>query len=376
MPSRELSNWIEGFMYYSSESEAPESYLYWSALNVISAATQRRVWTEWAYYKVYPNLYVMLVGPAGNRKNAAIRFARDFLRDVKVSLASSSVSREALGDQMKAKGGAVAITNNEFASFVRTSGDSMVEFLTDIFDCDDLFEHSTRGSGVVKIENAFLTMLAGAVPDWIANTFDVTFVESGFASRTIFINENTVRFRNPRPQITSEMMRMRESLVRDLEDMMTAHGCFEWTEEAGIWFDTWYTGPYDKEKLGHKLQGFKSRKPLHIIKVAMLLSLNESNSLIIEARHLQEAKKQVELIQPKMEEAFSAVGRNPFASNLERIAFEIKTRGQMEKGEIVEAMYHDIPNKQILDEILENLQLMGKIRAERLGGKIIFHHVA
>lgn len=376
MSSRELPNWIEGFLHYTSESEAPDSYLYWSALNVLSAVTQRHIWIEWAYHKVFPNLYVMLVGPAGNRKNAAIRFANDFLREVKVPIASSSVSREALGDQMKSRGAdtqAISIVNNEFASFVRTSGDSMVEFLTDIFDCQSNFEHGTRGSGVVRIEKPFMTLLAGAVPDWIANNFDVTFVESGFASRTIFINENTVRFRNPRPQVTADMLRTREALIRDLESIMTLKGTFEWTDAAGEWFDDWYQTDYDKQKLSHKLQGFKARKPLHIIKTAMLLALNESNDLVLDLAHIKEARRQVEIIQPKMEQAFSAVGRNPFASNLERIEHEIRLRGGMSKGDIISVMYHDIPNKQILDEILENLELMGKIERQRKGADVWYY---
>lgn len=376
MSSRELDDWIKGFMFYTGESEAPDSYLYWTALNILSSVTLRHIWIEWAYYKVYPNLYIMLVGPAGNRKNASIRFANDLLRAVKVPIASSSVSREALGDQMKSRGGdtqAISIVNNEFASFVRTSGDSMIEFLTDIFDCPSNFEHSTRGSGVVKIEKPFLTLLAGAVPDWIANTFDVTFVESGFASRTIFINENTVRFRNPRPEVTREMRFVRDKLIRDLEHIMTLKGEFQWGEGAGQWFDEWYVGDYDKEKLSHKLQGFKARKPLHILKTAMLMSLNESDELIVRKKHLLEALAQIEKIQPKMEQAFSAVGRNPFASNLERIAFEIKTREGMSKGAIIETMYHDIPNKQILEEILENLELMGKIRRARKENEIWYY---
>ena len=101
----------------------------------------------------------------------------------------------------------------------------------------------------------------------------------------------------------------------------------------------------------------------------MLLALNESDELRLTLRHFIRAKKEIEKIEPKMIEAFSAVGRNPYASNLERILAEINQKGSMSKGQIVETMYHDIPNKQILDEILENLELMGKIRRERKGGE-------
>lgn len=362
-------------MEFTKESECPDSYLYWAALFTLSSATQRHVYTWWAYYNVYPNLYVMLVGPAGNRKTSATRFTRDLLRDVKVPIASSSVSREALGDQMKSRGGdtqAISVVNNEFASFIATSGDTMVEFLTDIFDCDKNFEHGTRGSGVVKIEKPFLTMFTGAIPEWIANTFDATFIEGGFASRTIFINENKVRFRNARPQMTESMRRTRESLVRDLEQIMTLQGIYEWTPEADEWFDHWYEQVYPKQRFDRKLAGYRSRKPLHMIKVAMLLALDKGDELTITRHHFEEALKQIELIEPKMIEAFSAVGRNPFASNLERIEFEIRSRGEMTRGEIIKEVYHDIPNKQILDEILENLELMGKVTRKRIGDKNIY----
>lgn len=377
MPSRELPNWIDGFMYFTQESECPDSYLYWAALNTLSAVTQRHIYTDWAYYRVYPNLYVMLVGPAGNRKSAAIRFTKDLLRDVKIPLASSSISREHLGDQMKARAGdtnAISIVTGEFSTFIRTSGDSMIEFLTLIFDSEDNFEHGTRGSGVVKLEKPFLTLIAGAVPEWIANNFDATFVEEGFASRTIFINENNVRFRNAKPKITKDMWKKREAMVRDLEQIMTLQGGFEWTEEADSWFDQWYNNVYDKEKVDAKLNGFKARKPLHLIKLAMLLALNEGDELVLRVDHFKAALRQVNIIQPKMLEAFSAVGRNPYASNLEKIAHEIKIREGMSKGDIIQLMYHDIPNKQILDEILENLTLMGKVRSDTKAGGVKWYY--
>lgn len=362
--ARKVDNWIDGFLYYTKESECPDSYLKWVAIYTIAAATQRKVHTHWIYWTFFPNVYVMLIGPAGKtHKSSAIRFSRKMLFEIGVPTASEAISKEALILQMKSRGvenQALAVTSSEFSSFVRTSGPPMIEFLTDIYDCDDNWEYTTKGGGTAKIERPFLSLLAGTVPSWIATEFDQTFIDSGFASRVIFVVEHEPRFYKAFADITPEMFEMREKLIEDLAEISALEGEFRWAKDASAWFKHWYEVELPREQLDYRLEGYLARKPTHVIRVSMLLSLAESNELVIEKRHFVEAEKALSDLEPKMAQAFANIGRNEFANDHERIAAEIAQAGGMTQGELIERNIHAM-DKKVLDEILENLELMGKI---------------
>lgn len=377
--ARKVKNWIDGFMYYTKESESPDNYLKWTAIFTIAAATQRRVHTHWVYWTFYPNVYVMLVGPAGKvHKSSSLRFARKMLVELGVPCASEAISKEALILQMKSRGidnQALAIVASEFATFIRTSGPPMVEFLTDIYDCEDNWEYTTKSGGTATIERPFMTMLAGVVPDWIAAEFDATFVQGGFASRTLFVVAHEPRFRKAFAQITPDMDLMRTQLVEDLMEISTLQGEFHWTPAAEAWFEHWYEKELPKERLDYRLEGYLSRKPTHAIRLAMILSLAESNDLVIEERHFKQAEKYLDELEPKMVQAFAAVGRNPYANDHERIAAEIIEAGGMTRGQLVDRNIHAMDRK-VLDELLENLELMGKIVKHYTPGKDIRYEPA
>ena len=237
---RKAGNWLKGFQFWTSESECPDSYLFWTGMSILSSATQRRLYTRWVYSKYYPNTFVILVGPAGEtHKSAAIWFAKDILRAISVPVASDAITREALIQQMKNRPGtsgnqALAVLAGEFDTFIDASGPRMIMFLTDIYDSEDDWEYTTKGGGTDHIKAPFLTLLGGIVPNWIGNNFDDKFVEGGFVARTFFVVEEVRRFRNPRPQVTEEMWRMRDSLIEDLAHISALEGEFIWTKNAEV----------------------------------------------------------------------------------------------------------------------------------------------
>ena len=365
---RQLDDWVEGFRFMTSEAEAPDSYFTWTAYATISAALQRRVYTHWIYWKYYPNIYVLLVGPAGRvHKSSTIRFARKFLQEIGVATASEAITKEALIQQMKHRGSggndSLAVTSSEFASFIAPSGPRMVEFLTDIYDCDDGWEYTTKGGGTDRIDKPYLTLLGGTVPTWIANEFDESFIEGGFASRTLFVYENAPRFRKAFANVTDEMMRMRAMLVNDLEVIASLEGEYVWSKDAVEWFEDWYENRWPMENLDYRLSGYLARKPTHVVRLSMVIAASRRNDLVITANEFEEARGLLTSIEPSMVEAFSSVGRNPYALDMERIAEEIILSGGMSKGELIKRNTHAM-DRRVLDELLENITLMGEVSLE------------
>ncbi len=370
---RKAGNWLKGFQFWTSESECPDSYLFWTGMSILSSAIQRRLYTRWVYGKYYPNSFVILVGPAGEtHKSSAIWFAKDLLSVVGVPVASDAITREALIQQMKNRPGtsgnqALAVLAGEFDTFIDASGPRMIMFLTDIYDSEDNWEYTTKGGGTDHIKSPYLTLLGGIVPNWIGNHFDDTFIEGGFVARTFFVVEEVRRFKNPRPEVTKEMWDMREALAKDLAHISTLEGELKWTDAAKEWFDNWYLNIWNTESLDYRLKSYGTRKPTHIVRTAQIVSISESDVLELDQHHFEVALAQLENLEQNMVKAFSSVGKNPIASDLERIAMDIAREGGMTLSEIHRRNTHAL-NRQQLDETISNLCLMGVIEKDPAGG--------
>ena len=100
-PKRSLpawTNWIEAYLAYTNESESPEEYHKWVAISTIAGAMRRRSFYDYGYFLAYPNMYIVLVGPAGRcKKSIAMRIGRGMLSEVpNVNFTTDSITRERL----------------------------------------------------------------------------------------------------------------------------------------------------------------------------------------------------------------------------------------------------------------------------------------
>ena len=98
---RKLDDWIDSYLEYTSNTEPSELYRRWVAISTLAAALRRKVKVEWGLLTWYPNMYIVLVGPAAARKGTAMDPGLDLLRETDIPLGSDSGSREALIEKMK-----------------------------------------------------------------------------------------------------------------------------------------------------------------------------------------------------------------------------------------------------------------------------------
>src|SRR5947207_6720036 len=89
-------SFIHSYLEYNANNECPVEYHIWSALVVLAATTQRRVFLRHGYFDIHPNLYVTLVGKQGFRKSTAKDIARELFTSTfpNIALAASVQSRE------------------------------------------------------------------------------------------------------------------------------------------------------------------------------------------------------------------------------------------------------------------------------------------
>ncbi len=320
---------------------------------------------------MYPNLYVILAGPPGKLgKSTVIRMGRKILLHVPdIHMSADSVTREELIHVMShAKvAGTCAITvhSTELSSIIDPSGIKMIQFLTDIYDCDDTWAYATKGSGRNRLSRPVLNMLAGTTPSWMADGFPATAIDHGFTARTVFVYEDSPRFLVPRPIAPDE--RTLTSLAEDLKQIALLEGEFRWAEGATDAYDSFYHQLYKVQVPDYRIAGFHWRKRTHLLKLAMLLSVAEDEDLVISEREISVASELLKQVELNMPRSFSAVGKYDYSSDLERILAFVVQEGEVDLAEIVRKNYH--VGGQAVQEIIQTLKAMHVIDLRQDGAK-------
>jgi hypothetical protein len=370
--AREVENWLQSYAEYTKESESPDSFHLWIALSVLASAVRRNLWINQGIYFLYPNQFVILVGPPGRvAKSTAIRMGRHLLQSLdNIHFGPDSVTREELirllAGTYDKKQSAMVIHSTELSSLIEPSGIKMVQFLTDIYDCDwnpKGWSHGTKHSGSSNIMQPVINLLAGTTPSWIAEGLPADATQHGFTSRTVFVYEDAPRFLNPRPKEPDPELTAK--LKMDLAGIALLEGEFKFSQKGQERYDLYYAELEDTIPADFRLESFHWRKRAHVLKLAMLVSIAESDDLIIDDFHIEVAIDLLKQVEKNMPKVFSAVGKYEHASDLERILGQIRKRSEagLDLSEILTNNYFAGKPEDLMN-ILRTLVLMKKVRVE------------
>ena len=98
MSSRNLPDWLNGFMELTENSEPPILFRKWAAISTIASALQRKISLDLGLsLTIYPNLYIVLVGPSATGKGTVMKFASDIIEQIPaIRLSAQATSYQAL----------------------------------------------------------------------------------------------------------------------------------------------------------------------------------------------------------------------------------------------------------------------------------------
>src|SRR6476660_3889070 len=75
-------SWLNRVTEMYKENEAPERFFYWSAMAAISAVVKKQVVLNRYQYKLYPNIYVLIMGKSGIKKGLPVNVAKQLIEKV------------------------------------------------------------------------------------------------------------------------------------------------------------------------------------------------------------------------------------------------------------------------------------------------------
>lgn len=378
---RQVGHWIEAYRLYTTQTEPPASYHTWTAISVIAGALQRKVGMRWGHDIIYPNMYVILVGPSGRcRKGTAISIGKDLLQQISgVTITSESITREALIRAMK---GAVVnyqaidgtikqqcpITciSPELSVFLGQQDVKFIANLTDWYDSHNEWTYETKGAGIDRIQGVSFNMLGATAPDWLPSMLPQEAIGGGFTSRCIFIVEQNKDKTIARPEFTPEMARMRSSLIDDLQRIANLSGEIKFDNESLIAYDRWYETQELKLRSG-KLQvddprfaGYCDRRATHIKKLCIAICAAQSNDLVITKKHFMESLALLEQAEKNMHKAFGGLGRSRYSESVQLILDYIQKKKTVTRSELLSEHYRDVDSAtlKLVEEMLDQMKVV------------------
>lgn len=358
-------NFIARFLDWTSFAEGPEPYFRWAAISAIGAVMRDNIYHEWGVKgKLYPNLFILNVGPPAIGKQLPMRLSGELIRSVgNTTIIAGSASIQAVVRTLgthetgQLKGASCILYSEELSSFY-IKDQNTNELLTDLSDYHEVWERNLI-SWNAKLKNVCMSLFAASNEVLLKTVFDSAAIYGGLLSRTLLVVENKKRHKDPMTRKIVTNPQHEELLKNHLKCVSKLKGSIFMDDAALDEFDGWYK-VWDESK---DQTGTAGRMKTHIKKVAMCLCMaDEAFELMIRKRHIEEA---IELCIGLYKnyriltmEAGKAITAHPTALILRALAqaknYQLDERGLLRRflGEL---------NITILGEVIPNMEKAGLI---------------
>lgn len=366
---------IQEYLNYTKESESPESYHVWVFLSMVAALVGKKTWINCNYFKVFPNQYVILVSlPGVGKKSTAIRIGRGMIQDSEADVAFNfdSITPQALMIELEDsqrlfeytpakfyKQSPLTVIASELVTLL-SSGPTMVEFLTDIYDSDKKFEYKTKNKGNVCIINPCLNVITGVTTDTFCSRIIRDAVAGGFISRSIIIYDNATRISSPFSLPSQEQLNSREKVVERFKDIANIYGEVSFTKSAKQLYETWYVKEMQQMKTHTTNLEFHSRKHVHVLKTAMLLAVSELQ-LVIDDLFLNAAIELLRQVEYNMKFVYMSAGANKHAELHLKILSALHAINSIAYADMLQHFMRDI-DEENFEKVVSTLERVQYIK--------------
>lgn len=334
-------SFLRSYLHYASGNECPEMFHVWGAYAALSAAVSRKVWLPFEDIAIFPNLYVMYVGDAGNGKSWALGKMKRLLAEMKLPYSGSLETPPGMWRFMAGNDKSdpplpspvkfvakwpdgvlrdchpMTIIANEFINFISLDQQGWVNSLNDIYD-EDMYHYRTKNMGEDTLIGPYIVLVGALTTEVSSDLQKARIISTGLARRTLFQYGQRL-FGDPHaiPTFTDSQKAARADCVAHLKRLNapTVNGAFTWTEEVREWWTNWYN-PYlgTVPKQNPTIRSWYASKPTQVLKVAMLSALSESTDLVMNVGHLETSLAYLGRLEEDLPKIFGGVGRNELAA--------------------------------------------------------------
>jgi hypothetical protein len=329
--ARNYENWIQGYVEYTSELEAPTSFHVWTAIGTLAGALRGKVHIDMGYFRWKPNFFIIFVAPPGVvSKSTTAGVGMGILRTIDdIQFGPDSITWQALTEafaeaekpvpELGTSTSSLTVVASELGTFLDPKNRELVDVLNDLWDGRSVsWKRRTKGEGTTEIKNPWLNLLGCTTPAWIQENFPQYAIGGGFTSRTVFVYGETKRKLSPYPKkamdAEGEHYKLaRAKLASDLREVAKITGEYILDDSAQKWGEAWYerhwtTESPDVDREVHG--GYIARKQTHLHKTALVLASARHSERVISAENLAEADQIITALERDFRKVFASMSAN------------------------------------------------------------------
>lgn len=375
-------SWIEQLMKDTEGVETPRSFIFWAGMVAISAVAKRNVYLNKFAYKLYPNIYVMLVAKSGSRKGYAVDVAKRLVRgEASSRIISGRSSIEAIIKELataRSEPGRPPITeaqaliaSQELATLLVKS-DYATDILTDLYDthANDEWTNTLKGSGTEKLKNVCLTMIGASNETLFRETVPAHAHKGGFLARNLVVIESKRALKNALVDAPISVLDV-SKLVPYLKKVAETKGEFTWEPAAKKHYKDWYNA-WEPETMDDET-GTSDRIHDQILKVAMLLSLARDTTLSLTLPDIKEAIEKCKGFMVNAKKLTAGSGKSAFAPQTAVVLQELLSQPDLKisRTKLLQKHWGQF-NAQDLDQIIETMVQMGAVKQITENDEIVY----
>ena len=372
------------------ETQSPRLFHIWSALAGVGAALGRRNYLPFGPFKIYPNLYVILVGPPGLKKGSAMNISKNFVQlNTGVKFAPKDTSgryqgiiaamedtdvdnklKEELHMEMsfadlgnlntdieaREDKHSMFVASSEWATFIGINNHSFLNFLIEVWDGED-YEYRLKKERFV-IKEPLMGMIGCTTSTGIATCIPEEAMGHGFMSRLILVYSSRPYKRvDWPPPLPSELEKEIGEVYKNIHKNLT--GPFIITPEVKEQFSI--ENGKEVKIDDHRFMYYLERRQTHLFKLTMCLTAARQSKQI-EIQDIIDANALLSLTELNMPMALGEYGMSPRAVAAQRvIEFLQQVKEPVNSVTLMAYMIRDLPSKNEYFQLMEDLVISEKI---------------
>lgn len=381
------TDFFAGYLRYCNldQSECPAIYHRWGCASLIGAFLGRSVWVPFGHGVIYPNQYILLMGPPASKKGTAISLAKRVIRAAGYTrISADRTSKEAFLKNMKqheldspesvAELEALVldapsesyICAGEFVDFIGQGDTGFMMTLTNLWDNLDEYIHPKITGKSVEVYKPTVNLFGGATPTNFALAFPPEALGSGFLSRVILVHSDGTGVKIPWPAQGDPLQLA--MLVDQMTEIKKLKGEMNFEPAAYNLIGDIYKGcvPVDDGRFVH----YMDRRHIHLIKLACVLAASDLRMSVC-VHDVIRANTMLAATELRMPKALGEFGASRYSGAANAILDFLRSkRLPQNSNDIWKAVHKDITKMSELMDILLNLQKAEKIQVINIKGKV------
>ena len=362
-------------------SEAPANYHRWACASILGAMLGRQVCLPFGSQFIFPNQYIMLMGPPACKKGTVIGISKSLLKGAGYQrFAADRTSKERFLIDMKTMDtmeddlecltfdapAETYVTAGEFVDFIGQGDIGFMMTLTNLWDNLKTYEHKKITGKSVIVNEPTVNILGGST----ATTFQIAFppeaLGTGALSRILLINGEPSGIKVAWPEQLDELQK--HILIKRMQDMKDMiRGEMSLCSKAKAIGEKIYheAVPVEDSRFSHYMQ----RRHIHMIKLAIVLAASDLSSTI-EPVHILRSNTMLAMAEKKMPKALGEFGESKYSNVSNKILEYLATRHKpINANELWKVVQKDLNAPSQLNDVLLNLKTAEKIQTVTVLGK-------